>query len=265
MTKNPFNEPDLWTKAQEDRALDDPQLVVDVDGFEGPLDLLLELARRQKVDLAKISILALAEQYLAFIEELRKLRIELAADYLVMAAWLAYLKSKLLLPVQESDEEGMSGEELAAHLAFRLKRLEAMREMGSRLINRNRLGRDFFKRGAPEVVIVEKTQIYKATLYDLLTAYAAQRQRQSVSHVTIARRDVWSLADARAILTRLVGGLKDWTPLDIFLLKYIPDPSMRVSALASSFAASLELVREGKLSMRQEAAFKPLYLKQTEN
>ncbi len=265
MTNNPFNEPDLWTKAQEERALDDPQLVVDVDGFEGPLDLLLELARRQKVDLAKISILALAEQYLAFIEELRKLRIELAADYLVMAAWLAFLKSKLLLPVQESDEDGMSGEELAAHLAFRLKRLEAMREMGSRLINRNRLGRDFFKRGAPEVVIVEKTQIYKATLYDLLTAYAAQRQRQSVSHVTIARRDVWSLADAREILTRLVGGLKDWTPLDIFLLKYIPDPSMRVSALASSFAASLELVREGKLSMRQEAAFKPLYLKQSEN
>ena len=159
----------------------------------------------------------------------------------------------------------MSGEELAAHLAFRLKRLEAMREMGSRLINRNRLGRDFFQRGAPQAVIVEKTQVYKATLYDLLTAYAAQRQRQSVSHVTIARRDVWSLADAREILMRLVGGLKDWTPLDIFLLKYIPDPSMRVSALASSFAASLELVREGKLSMRQEAAFKPLYLKQVDN
>jgi segregation and condensation protein A len=265
MTDNPFNEPNLWSKAQEERALDDPQLVVDVDGFEGPLDLLLELARRQKVDLAKISILALAEQYLAFIEELRKLRIELAADYLVMAAWLAFLKSKLLLPVQESDEDGMSGEELAAHLAFRLKRLEAMRDMGSRLINRNRLGRDFFKRGQPEAVIVEKTQVFKATLYDLLTAYAAQRQRQSVSHVTIARREVWSLADAREILTRLVGSLKDWTPLDSFLLKYIPDQSMRVSVLASSFAATLELVREGKLNIKQEAAFKPLYVKQTEN
>ncbi|MGB7285731.1 MAG: ScpA family protein [Salaquimonas sp.] len=265
MTKNPSNEPDLWTKDQNDRSLSDPQLVVDVDGFEGPLDLLLELARRQKVDLAKISILALAEQYLIFIEELRKLRIELAADYLVMAAWLAFLKSKLLLPAQEGDEDGMSGEELAAHLAFRLQRLEAMRDAGTQLINRNRLGRDFFVRGAPEPVIVEKTQTFQATLYDLLTAYAAQRQRQSVSHVTISRREVWSLSDAREILTRLVGSFRDWTPLDSFLLEYIPSPELRISVLASSFAATLELVREGKLDIKQEAAFKPLYVKQTEN
>lgn len=265
MTENPFNEPDLWSKDRADRTLSDPQLVVDVNGFEGPLDLLLELARRQKVDLSKISILALAEQYLVFIEELRKLRIELAADYLVMAAWLAFLKSKLLLPAQDDEEDGLSGEELAAQLAFRLQRLEAMREAGTQLINRNRLGRDFFVRGAPEPVIVEKTQSYQANLYDLLTAYAAQRQRQSVSSVTISKREVWSLADAREILTRLVGSLKDWTPLDSFLLQYVPNPELRVSAIASSFAATLELVREGKLDIKQESAFKPLYLKQTEN
>lgn len=263
MANNPFNEPDLWTADRPERTLSDPQLVVDVDGFEGPLDLLLELARRQKVDLARISILALAEQYLEFIEELRRLRIELAADYLVMAAWLAFLKSKMLLPADDAEEEGLSGEEMAAHLAFRLQRLEAMRDAGARLINRNRLGRDFFQRGSPEPVIVEKTQSYQASLYDLLTAYAAQRQRQSVSHVTISKREVWSLSDAREIITRLVGELNDWTPLDSFLMAYIPTPELRVSAIASSFAATLELVREGKLEIRQDDAYKPLYLKQT--
>lgn len=237
-------------------------LVVDVEGFEGPLDLLLELSRRQKVDLAKISILALANQYLEFIEEVRKLRIELAADYLVMAAWLAYLKSKLLLPVVE--EEGLSGEEMAELLAHRLKRLEAMRDAGARLVNRNRLGRDFFARGIPEPMVIETSRKYSATLYDLLTAYAAQRQRQSVSIVTISKRQVWSLQDARDILTKLVGELKDWTPLDVFLLQYIPDPKMRASIIASSFAASLELVREGKMQVRQESAFAPLFLKNTE-
>lgn len=265
MSDNPFNEPDFWAKRKEDRAVSDPLLVVDVDGFEGPLDLLLELARRQKVDLAKISILALAEQYLEFIAEVRKLRIELAADYLVMAAWLAYLKSRLLLPDQEDDEDGPSGEELAAQLAFRLQRLEAMRDAASSLINRNRLGRDFFPRGMPEPIVVEKTQQYEATLYDLLTAYAAQRQRTAVSTVTIAQRQVWSLADAREILERMVGSLKDWTPLDSFLLDYIPDPKMRASVIASSFAATLELVREGQLAMRQEGAYQPLYVKQQAN
>jgi segregation and condensation protein A len=242
---------------------DNELLVVDVEGFEGPLDLLLELSRRQKVDLAKISILDLANQYLEFIEEVRKLRIELAADYLVMAAWLAYLKSKLLLPVIE--EEGLSGEEMAELLAHRLKRLEAMRDMGSRLVNRNRLGRDFFARGIPEPMVIETSRKYTATLYDLLTAYAAQRQRQSVSIVTISKRQVWSLQDAREILIKLVGQLKDWTPLDVFLLQYLPDPKMRASVIASSFAASLELVREGKMQVRQESAFAPLYLKNTDS
>ncbi|MFK7902246.1 MAG: ScpA family protein, partial [Nitratireductor sp.] len=253
---------DLWESENPERQSNDPQLVVDVEGYEGPLDLLLDLSRRQKVDLSKISILALAEQYLEFIEELRKLRIELAADYLVMAAWLAFLKSKLLLPADEVEDEGLSGEEMAAHLAFRLQRLEAMREAGKRLVNRNRLGRDFFSRGDPEHIIVAKTNEYKATLYDLLTAYASQRQRQSVSHVTIAKREVWSLADAREILARLVGKLDEWTALDSFLLQYVPSPQLRVSALASSFAASLEMVREGTLQIRQDEAFAPIYIKE---
>ncbi len=265
------NTNDLWSSETPDRistsvssenSSDDQALMVDVEGFEGPLDLLLELSRRQKVDLSKISILALAEQYLEFIEEVRKLRIELAADYLVMAAWLAYLKSKLLLPPPE-EEEGPSGEELAAHLAHRLNRLEAMRNMGNRLINRNRLGKDFFARGMPEATIVEKRKEFSATLYDLLTAYAAQRQRQIISSVTISKRQVWSLKDAREILTKLVGELNDWTPLDQFLLQYITDPKMRCSIIASSFAASLEMVREGGMVLRQESAFSTLFMKMT--
>ncbi len=252
---------DVWDNSETEVISTEPKLTVDVEGFEGPLDLLLELSRRQKVDLSKISILALAEQYLEFIEEVRKLRIELAADYLVMAAWLAFLKSKLLLPVEENAEDELSGEEMAAQLAFRLKRLEAMREVGKRLVNRNRLGRDFFVRGIPEPIQIDKKKDFTATLYDLLSAYASQRQRQSVSHVTISKREVWSLADAREILTRMVGELSDWTPLDAFLIPYIPTPELRNSAIASSFAATLELVREGKLKIRQEEAFAPLYLK----
>ncbi|MEM7067499.1 MAG: ScpA family protein [Pseudomonadota bacterium] len=234
---------------------------MDVDGFEGPLDLLLELSRRQKVDLSKISMLALAEQYLEFIEDVRKLRIELAADYLVMAAWLAFLKSKLLLPADETDEGELTGEEMAAQLAFRLQRLEAMREVGKRLIGRNRLGRDFFVRGVPEPIQVDRQKKFSATLYDLLSAYATQRQRASVSHVTINKREVWSLSDAREILIRMIGELADWTPLDAFILPYVPEPEMRNTAVASSFAASLEMVREGKLTIRQDEAFAPLYLK----
>ena len=253
---------DSWDNDRVERAENEPKLRVDVDGFEGPLDLLLELSRRQKVDLAKISMLALAEQYLEFIEDVRKLRIELAADYLVMAAWLAFLKSKLLIPAEETEEGELSGEEMAAQLAFRLKRLEAMREAGSRLVGRNRLGRDFFVRGVPEPVQIDRQKKFSATLYDLLSAYATQRQRVSVSHVTIARREVWSLSDARDILTRMIGTLADWTPLDVFLSPYIEDPEIHSSVVASSFAASLELVREGKLTIRQDEAFSPLYLKQ---
>jgi segregation and condensation protein A len=250
----------LWAENDDSRGLSEPSLVVDVAGFEGPLDLLLHLARNQKVDLARISILALAEQYLIFVEQARALRLELAADYLVMAAWLAFLKSKLLIPKQPGDD-GESGEELAAVLQFRLKRLEAMREAAARLVNRNRLGRDVFARGMPELVIVEKRNEWSATLYDLLTAYAVQRQRQAIDRVKIAKRGVWSLKEARDILTRMVGTLSDWTALDQFLIEYLTSPEDRATAIASSFAASLELIREGTLEARQEVAFAPLYLR----
>jgi segregation and condensation protein A len=248
----------LW--ADDDRRTDDPALVVDVEGFEGPLDLLLHLARNQKVDLARISVLALAEQYLLFIDKVRALRLELAADYLVMAAWLAFLKSKLLIPKQPG-EEGQSGEELAAVLQFRLRRLEAMRDAAVRLVNRNRLGRDVFARGMPELVIVEKRNQYSATLYDLLSAYASQRQRQAVTSVHIARRGVWSLKQAREILTRMIGELDDWASLDGYLIQYLASPEDRRTAIASSFAASLELVREGRAEVRQQEPFAPIYLR----
>ncbi|MEP0942372.1 MAG: ScpA family protein [Rhizobiaceae bacterium] len=256
---------DLWESAQPvDRALNDPDFTVDVDGFEGPLDLLLAMARTQKVDLTKISILDLAMQYLEFVEKARTLRLELAADYLVMAAWLAYLKSRLLLPAPEGDEEP-TGEELAAQLAFRLQRLEAMREAANSLMNRNRLGQDIFVRGDPEPVVVDRQKKFSASLFDLLTAYASQRQRQSVSSVTIQHRDVWSLSDAREIITRLIGRLDDWTPLDSFLHDYLVDPKERAGIMASSFAASLELVREGVLELRQTDAFAPIYMRQPES
>ena len=250
----------LWAENDDSRASGDPALVVDVAGFEGPLDLLLHLARTQKVDLARISIQALADQYLVFIETARKLRLELAADYLVMAAWLAFLKSKLLIPRQPG-EEGETGEELAAVLQFRLKRLEAMRDAAARLVNRNRLGRDVFARGMPELVIVEKRNEWSASLYDLLTAYAVQRQRRAIDRVSIAKRGVWSLKAARDLLTRIVGELRDWTALDQFLVEYLATPEDRATAIASSFAASLELIREGTLEARQDQAFAPLYLR----
>ncbi len=249
----------LWDEPA-DRATGDPSLVVDVDGFEGPLDLLLHLARNQKVDLARISVLALAEQYLQFVDRARAIRLELAADYLVMAAWLAFLKSKLLIPKQPGDE-GESAEEMAAVLQFRLKRLEAMRDAASRLANRNRLGRDVFARGAPEMVVVDRRSQFSASLYDLLTAYAGLRQRQAVTNVRIAKRGVWSLKEARDILTRMMGSFSDWTALDRFLLDYLALPGERATAIASSFAASLELVREGILELRQDEPFAPLYMR----
>ncbi len=252
---------DLWDSPDPvDRTVSDPDFMVDIDGFEGPLDLLLAMARTQKVDLTRLSILALAIQYLQFVERARRLRLELAADYLVMAAWLAYLKSRLLVPAPEGDPEP-SGEELAARLAFRLKRLEAMRDASRQLMNRNRLGQDRFARGAPEPVVTTRRSTFSASLFDLLSAYAAQRQRESVSTVTIAHRAGWSMQDARAAITKLMGGLSEWTALDRFLAEYLAYQDTRANVLAASFAASLELVREGELEVRQDAAFGPLYLR----
>ena len=243
-----------------DKGDSEPAFVVDVDGFEGPLDLLLDLARRQKVDLAKISVLRLAEQYLAFVEEARRLRLELAADYLVMAAWLAYLKSRLLLP--EKDKAGEpAAADLAAALAERLRRLELMRAAAERLVNRPRLGRDIFARGAPEPIDTTQRVLWKASLFDLLSAYARQRQSQALARVSLKKREVWSLAEARAALERLAGIARDWTALDGFLIDYCVDPAQRRTARASSFSASLEMVREGAIDVRQDGPFAPLWVR----
>jgi segregation and condensation protein A len=240
----------------------EPALVVDVEGYEGPLDLLLALARQQKVDLAKISILALADQYLQFIEAARKIRLELAADYLVMAAWLAFLKSRLLLP-EPATADGPSAEEMATALANRLRRLEAIREAANRLMNRPQLQREVFPRGDPEQIAEIRHPKYTATLFDLLTAYAVQRQQRVLASVHLAKRTVWSLAEARASLERLIGMTEseDWGCLDEFLLTYVVDPSQRATVFASSFAAALELVREGEMELNQKQAFAPLYFR----
>ena len=246
-----------------ERGSADPRLVVDVGGFEGPLDLLLDLARRQKVDLHEISVLALADQYLAFIAEAGTMRIELAADYLVMAAWLAFLKSRLLLP-EPPKAEGPSAVELATALAHRLSRLEAMREAALVLSERPQLGRDVFARGeteTPNDTSDEAPARTEATLYDLLSAYARQRQRRVVQPVAVARRQVWSLLDARAALERLVDSCDEWVALETWLRPYLRDPGMRATVLASSLSATLEMVREGRAILRQDEPFAPIYLK----
>jgi segregation and condensation protein A len=250
------------TGRPQELAEGEPSLVVDVEGYEGPLDLLLALARQQKVDLAKISILALADQYLKFIEAARKIRLELAADYLVMAAWLAFLKSRLLLP-EPPAAEGPTAEEMATALANRLRRLEAIREAANRLMNRPQFQRDIFPRGNPEAIAEIRHPKYTATLFDLLTAYAVQRQQRVLASVHLAKRSVWSLAEARASLERLVGMVdsEEWGCLDDFLLSYVIDPSQKATVFASTFAAALELVREGQMELNQKEAFAPLYFR----
>jgi segregation and condensation protein A len=236
-------------------------LIVDVAGFEGPLDLLLALAREQKVDLVHISILALADQYLDFIKSLQAGQLEIAADYLVMAAWLAYLKSRLLLPESEGDDDEPTGEELAAQLAFRLQRLEAMREKAALLMTRNRLGRDVFARGEPEGVRISRSNVYSAEIYDLLKAYAIQREKGAMKVYHVAARSVTSLREARDALERLVGTISDWTSLDECIAAFVLGASSRASAIASSFNASLDMVREGELEIRQEKTYSPIYVR----
>ena len=234
------------------------RLTLDIDGWEGPLDLLLTLARTQKVDLAKISILALVEQYLTFIADAKKLRLEIAADYLVMAAWLAYLKSCLLLP--KDAEADPSPEELAMRLQLRLQRLNAMREAGARLLARDRLGRDVFARGAPEGLRVTRRAAWQAELYDLIAAYGTIRARTEPAVHIIGRRPVMTLEEALLRIERAIGASIDWTTIEAFLPE-TQDQEFRKSALASSFVATLELARQGKLQFEQEAAFAPLYIK----
>jgi segregation and condensation protein A len=266
MSEDPQAPDDLseWEQDVRTETDDRDRLVVDVEGFEGPLDLLLALARTQKVDLAKISVLALAQQYLDFIAEARRLRLEIAADYLVMAAWLAFLKSKLLLP-EEKDEEGEpTGAELAALLAFRLKRLHAMREASAQLMTRKRLGRDVFARGLPEPIRIIRRSTYDANVYDLLKAYSQQRARTAVRSMRVRQRPVWSLKDAREELERLLGMTVDWAPLDRLLVEFLTEPELRKTALASSFTATLEMTREGSLEIRQTQSFAPLFVRRRE-
>jgi len=237
-------------------------LVVDVAGYEGPLDVLLALSRTQKVDLRQVSILALAEQYLIFVEEAKRLRIELAADYLVMAAWLAFLKSRLLLPPDPKDE-GPSGEEMAAHLAFQLERLEAMRKAAARLMARDQLGRDFFARGQTEIYNRKRTVRYDANLLDLMQAYARIKTKEDFAPLHYQREAVFTMEQALERMKGLIGDAIAWGALSQFLPEaWLKDPKMRRSATASTFAAALELVKEGRMEMRQYETFAPIQLRQ---
>jgi segregation and condensation protein A len=252
-------------EASDEVPREEEALVVALDGFEGPLDVLLILARTQKVDLAKISVLALAEQYLLFIAQAQQLRLELAADYLVMAAWLAYLKSRLLLPRESAGDDQPTGEELAARLAFRLQRLEAMRGAAATLMTRKRLGRDVFGRGMPEGVRTIRVRQFTAAIYDLLKAYSEQRKRTIKRVHVVPRRVVWSIKEARERLQALVGKCDaSWVQLDLFLEQYGAAPDMARTALASSFGATLEMARDGLVELSQAEPFAPIYVRKRE-
>ncbi|EPX81314.1 segregation and condensation protein A [Litoreibacter arenae] len=254
-----------WDEGTVEARLAAEALIVDVDGFEGPLDLLLTLSRTQKVDLRKVSILQLAEQYLVFIEQAKALRLELAADYLVMAAWLAFLKSRLLLP-PDPTEDGPSGEELAAHLAFQLERLSAMREASAKLMARDQLGRDFFARGLPEDVTRVRKVTYTATLLDLMQAYARIKTKDEFRPFVMDREKVFTMEQALERMRGLIGYAGDWSDLTSWLPEgWETDLVKRRSATASTFAASLEMVKQGQMEMRQGDAFAPIQIRKKDS
>ena len=239
-------------------------LVLDLEGYEGPIDMLLQLARDQKVDLTRISILALANQYLDFVSRARKLRLELAADYLVMAAWLAYLKSRLLLPEPEEGEEP-SGAEMAAALKYQLQRLQAMRDAGARLMALPRLGRDIFARGEPVPLRIVAETTYDISLYELLSAYGRSRSRVQATTLRIDPADLYSVDDALTRLTGLLGEMSGWRTLSSFLPPELQGglqgALMWRSAIASTLAASLEMSKQGRVRIRQDGPFEPIYLR----
>lgn len=237
-------------------------LILDIDGYEGPLDLLLDLARRQKVDLSKISILALVDQYLAFIDRVRELRIEIAADYLVMASWLAYLKSRLILPRDDKQELG-DPNDLATKLALRLQRLAQIRQAAQKLVGRHRLGIDVFACGQPVTIKGQKTRIWDAELVDLLQAYSQRRQKAAAGQMTVGHRVVWSLVEAKEAIEGILGEIVDWSPIEPYIERFIsridaPPPKARKTVKASTLSAMLEMVREGILDLRQDEDFGPI-------
>src|SRR5689334_14970493 len=234
------------------------ELTLNLDGWEGPLDLLLNLARAQKVDLAQISILQLVEQYLTYLSEARALKLEIAADYLVMAAWLAYLKSCLLLP--KDPEQDPSPEEIALRLQLRLQRLDAMREAGARLLGRDRIGRDVFLRGAPEGLRLVRKSAWQIRDFDLFAAYGVVRARTQPALHVVHARSVMTLDEAIERVSKMIGMALEWTVLESFL-PVSQDPQFRRSALASSFLAMLELARRGRLELAQDEPFAPIRLK----
>ena len=253
-----------WESFEEDddeaQRPEGSTLVVDLEGYEGPIDLLLELARDQKVDLTRISILALADQYISFIERARDLRLEIAADYLVMAAWLAYLKSRLLIPEPEGEGEP-SGAQMAAALRFQLQRLESMQKAGKHLIEMPRLGQQFFARGEPQPLDVISSTVYEVSLYELLQAYARNAVRAEATSLRIEPTKLYSMDDAIQRLEKLLGSMPGWRSLSSFLPAELQGELLQRSGVASTLAASLELVREGKLDIRQDGQFGPIYLR----
>jgi segregation and condensation protein A len=236
------------------------ELIVNLEGFEGPLDLLLTLARDQKVDLRKISMVALVDQYLSHIHQARRMRLELAADYLVMAAWLAYLKSRLLLPEPPAGEEP-SGQEMADALQWQLRRLEAMQEAGARLMARPQLGRDIFSRGQPEGIVVVRRAVWDVKLYDLLSAYGSQVRPKDADTYQIAPMEFFSVEEAAERLGRMLGIAIDWQSLEAFLPAGLTDPRRRRSAIAATFVAGLQLAKDGQIELRQTERFGPIHLR----
>ncbi len=247
-----------YPKGSDD--IEEERLVVDINGFEGPLDVLLTLSRTQKVDLKQISILELVKQYLNFVHQARTLRLELAADYLVMAAWLTYLKSRLLLPEEENEDE-LSAEEMAARLSYQLQRLEAIRERSAILMSRNQVGRDMFARGMPEAVIITQNHTFDLSIYEFLQSYAHHKTRVAVADIRFHKRNIYSLDQALTRLSEMLGMALDWTSLEQFLPKDLGDDQFNKSAKASLFTATLELARLGKADLTQKQMFGPLFIR----